>query len=327
MSEVRLPRVSFESAAMSAVEDHSFSRIDVEVGGFLLGSIDGDDVHVIEAHPALSAESHQTNLTFTHEAWNEIHAYVDAAGDELAIVGWYHTHPGFGLFLSDYDIFIQQNFFSAPGQFAMVVDPLIGKWANFVASSDAAEEFEQGETEHAAMADVKIEDVAEARAALLVPPPSRRSSVRAVGITAVVVAVLVGAVAWFIGSVQGQDAAQASNASEVQALQNQVTQLQDAMASPAPVVATPVEPSPTPSSAAQGAQPMATPGTPVLVTVSYVVRPGESWWGIASRILGSGQRFSELKNANPGVESLEPGMTIQVPLEAELVQLTVEGAQ
>ncbi len=39
------------------------------------------------------------------------------------IVGWYHSHPGFGVFLSDHDTFIHKNFFSSPGQVAWGFDP------------------------------------------------------------------------------------------------------------------------------------------------------------------------------------------------------------
>ncbi|MCA1557569.1 MAG: hypothetical protein LC731_03400, partial [Acidobacteria bacterium] len=40
------------------------------------------------------------------------------------IVGWYHTHPRFGIFLSEMDVFIQKNFFSEPWQTAFVLDPV-----------------------------------------------------------------------------------------------------------------------------------------------------------------------------------------------------------
>jgi hypothetical protein len=49
---------------------------------------------------------------------------MDTKFSELAIVGWYHTHPDFGIFLSDRDRFIQEHFFSGPGQFAHVIDPI-----------------------------------------------------------------------------------------------------------------------------------------------------------------------------------------------------------
>ena len=40
------------------------------------------------------------------------------------IVGWYHSHPGFGIFLSEHDRFIHRHFFGEPGQIALVIDPL-----------------------------------------------------------------------------------------------------------------------------------------------------------------------------------------------------------
>jgi hypothetical protein len=39
-------------------------------------------------------------------------------------VGWYHTHPSFGIFLSHHDLFIHQHFFAQPLQVAYVVDPI-----------------------------------------------------------------------------------------------------------------------------------------------------------------------------------------------------------
>ena len=43
---------------------------------------------------------------------------------EYDIVGWYHTHPSFGIFLSHHDLFIHQHFFAQPLQVAYVVDPI-----------------------------------------------------------------------------------------------------------------------------------------------------------------------------------------------------------
>ena len=49
---------------------------------------------------------------------------MDAEHSEERIVGWYHTHPGFGIFLSGMDLFIQDHFFNLPWQVAFVYDPL-----------------------------------------------------------------------------------------------------------------------------------------------------------------------------------------------------------
>ena len=61
-------------------------------------------------------------ITFTHEAWNHINQVRDENFPEDTLVGWYHTHPGFGIFLSEMDSFIQENFFNQPFQIAVVID-------------------------------------------------------------------------------------------------------------------------------------------------------------------------------------------------------------
>ncbi len=40
-------------------------------------------------------------------------------------VGWYHSHPGLGVFLSGHDLFIQRGFFGDQLWYiALVVDPI-----------------------------------------------------------------------------------------------------------------------------------------------------------------------------------------------------------
>jgi len=43
---------------------------------------------------------------------------------ELALIGWFHTHPGHGVFLSKPDLNICNNIFPEPYQFAMVMDTI-----------------------------------------------------------------------------------------------------------------------------------------------------------------------------------------------------------
>ncbi len=116
------------------VEDIArYARSDTsrELGGVLLGSYErgekGFHVKIEASIEARHAEASRANIKFTHETW----AYVDRVREErcpdLKIVGWFHTHPGFGIFLSDYDQFIHKNFFNLPWQVAYVVDPLGGK--------------------------------------------------------------------------------------------------------------------------------------------------------------------------------------------------------
>ncbi len=44
--------------------------------------------------------------------------------DCLRIVGWWHSHPDFGCFLSDTDLHTQEFFFPESYQVALVVDPI-----------------------------------------------------------------------------------------------------------------------------------------------------------------------------------------------------------
>ena len=102
-----------------------------EVGGFLLGGVYGAGtrqagpqyVVIRHFHPAFEAESGSASLKFTHESWSELHRQIERRFPDEAILGWQHTHPGFGIFLSAYDMFIHKNFFSQPWQVALVVDP------------------------------------------------------------------------------------------------------------------------------------------------------------------------------------------------------------
>jgi proteasome lid subunit RPN8/RPN11 len=48
-------------------------------------------------------------------------------------VGWYHSHPGLGVFLSEQDRFIHKSFFGdEPWYIAVVFDPASGERGVFV---------------------------------------------------------------------------------------------------------------------------------------------------------------------------------------------------
>jgi proteasome lid subunit RPN8/RPN11 len=117
---------------LKKIEEHCFSQTRTEVGGFLIGEIkDGKSIvtHVIKAKHTVAQ---MTQLTFTHKTWDAAFAERDkiAAGSEL--IGWFHSHPNFGVFLSDHDKFIQTQFFAQDGKVTIVVDPIKGKRGWFI---------------------------------------------------------------------------------------------------------------------------------------------------------------------------------------------------
>ena len=153
---------------------------------------------------------------------------------------------------------------------------------------------------------------------MLTQRPARRSSrVRTVVVTAVVASVIVGAGAWVIGTMQGSDSARATAAEQIRALQEQLA----TVASPMPVPTEQVSPAPetTPTATPSPSVPVGpTPGQQVTVTAMVQVRPGDSWWLLAQRYLGSGSRYPELIAANPKVASLEPGISVAIPVSGTL---------
>lgn len=108
---------------LEKVDRHAESSMEAEIGGILIGRVVDGRTTVSEAMPALKAVGHRANVTFTHEVWEDVLKLVDEEFPDDRIIGWYHSHPGFGIFLSDYDKFIHQNFFSDESAVALVVDP------------------------------------------------------------------------------------------------------------------------------------------------------------------------------------------------------------
>jgi proteasome lid subunit RPN8/RPN11 len=110
------------------VWQHGREHPAVEVCGVLVGrwgqDAGGPFVVVSESLRGEAATTKFAEVTFTHETWAKINQEMDTRLSHLAIVGWYHTHPDFGVFLSDRDVFIHQHFFANPGQLAYVVDPV-----------------------------------------------------------------------------------------------------------------------------------------------------------------------------------------------------------
>ncbi len=113
-----------------AIERHALSDTSVELGGILLGKECVDPgtgqpfVWVTQMLEAKHYANTQASFTYTHDSWEEITRERDRLHPDFDIVGWYHTHPSFGIFLSHHDLFIHQHFFSQPLQVAYVVNPI-----------------------------------------------------------------------------------------------------------------------------------------------------------------------------------------------------------
>ena len=128
---------------MKKIEDHCFTETQIEVGGFLVGYLEGETAHVTNVFPAKHSVGGPTQLTFTHDSWNAIYEQLEKEPEGTSLIGWFHSHPNFGVFLSDHDKFIQANFFKQDGQITVVVDPIRGRRGWFFSSAGKIEKYEE----------------------------------------------------------------------------------------------------------------------------------------------------------------------------------------
>jgi len=118
------PRVTIEGEVLRQIRQHARSNSKTEVCGVLIGEETGNGLNIAARIPGLNAAQAGTYVTFTQDTWEQIYKVKDKSYPDERIMGWYHSHPGFGVFLSDHDTFIHKNFFSSPMQVAWVYDPL-----------------------------------------------------------------------------------------------------------------------------------------------------------------------------------------------------------
>lgn len=111
-----------------AIHRFAAGKATVESGGMLVGRVIeqfGKSNIIINGFiEAKFCEETASTLKFTHETWEQCHKEIAKKYPGQKIIGWIHTHPDFGIFLSEYDKFIQENFFKEENQIAYVVDPI-----------------------------------------------------------------------------------------------------------------------------------------------------------------------------------------------------------
>ena len=117
------PVVVMEAEVARQIRQHARTSMKAEVCGVLIGSTEHERMTVEACIQGINAAQGGAHVTFTQDTWEHIYKIKDKEYPDQKIVGWYHSHPGFGVFLSEHDLFIQENFFSNPQQVAWVYDP------------------------------------------------------------------------------------------------------------------------------------------------------------------------------------------------------------
>jgi len=122
--------VFITQTAYSRADAHAASRLNAEVGGILVGKWCADArsgepfIVIVGAIPARFTRQGSVYLTFTQDSLVDLHAKSEMQYPGKEIVGWYHTHPYMGVFLSQYDTWLHEHFFPEPWQVALVIEPV-----------------------------------------------------------------------------------------------------------------------------------------------------------------------------------------------------------
>lgn len=122
--------VSISKTVLERIMD-SARETDYEIIGLLLGGVEKDTV-VIADSVSGAQESGSMHASLSPGTIAKISDQILTGELQGKIVGWYHSHPGFGLFMSPTDVSTQSNFQQFSDKVtAMVVDPRNDEFAFF----------------------------------------------------------------------------------------------------------------------------------------------------------------------------------------------------
>lgn len=118
--------IKISALALLKMVMHARSGGTLEVMGLMLGKVDGDTMIVMDAF-ALPVEGTETRVNAQVAAYEYMAAYIESAklvGRLENAIGWYHSHPGYGCWLSGIDVGTQMvnQQFQEPFV-AIVIDP------------------------------------------------------------------------------------------------------------------------------------------------------------------------------------------------------------
>jgi len=126
-------KIFIKQETLKSIDDYLSSDLNNELGGVLVGDVckNSEDencktyIKIDNLIIAKHTNSSLSRLTFTHETWEYMNDVLEKDYPDKKILGWFHSHPGHTVFMSTFDIFIQENFFNMDYMTAYVFDPTI----------------------------------------------------------------------------------------------------------------------------------------------------------------------------------------------------------
>jgi proteasome lid subunit RPN8/RPN11 len=140
--------VVVNQSALQQLDSHCNSVLDSEIGGVLLGTVERrEDKSIVLVEAALPVQTDDygpVHFTFTADSWASLHKERAQLHPEMDIVGWYHTHPGLGVFYSSDDVVVHSAAFVLPWHVGLVIDPVHREGSFFAWQTAPSEAGEPG---------------------------------------------------------------------------------------------------------------------------------------------------------------------------------------
>jgi len=117
-------RVRIYPLALGKIVKHALTSPNREVAGLLIGKLNGQ---ILEIWDAVTGEQRGTTafVYLDEEVMAQVAHELLQSGSDLYIIGWYHSHPGFDVFLSPTDVETQRRYqMMFPKAVALVIDPI-----------------------------------------------------------------------------------------------------------------------------------------------------------------------------------------------------------
>ncbi len=115
--------------AEEKIRNHAISRLEprTEIMGLLLGTVyqhHEREFVLVRDVVTTDLDASLVSVRFDRHGFEKLFDSLDDSGFDYIIVGWYHSHPGHGCFLSQTDVDTQTSMFNRPFHSALVIDPV-----------------------------------------------------------------------------------------------------------------------------------------------------------------------------------------------------------
>lgn len=121
------PHVAITRRAVATMVEHARNGYPLEIGGHLIGRRiepeTSSDPVVTYIDRGMEADTISTHTHVTFRATNAVRVHTVCEELQMQVAGYYHSHPGFGVFQSGEDVSNFSLYYPYAHQVAVVIDP------------------------------------------------------------------------------------------------------------------------------------------------------------------------------------------------------------